>query len=112
MPNITLNGVPVSSPVPGATVTYQIYYSNAGPAAAINMIIYDQMPGDVIYSSIIPTAWTEQFSYSALPDQSWGSSVYSNTPPGQATNVRWIRWINASVPAGTGGSFTYSVIVK
>ena len=110
--DIRLGGVVVSSPVPGSTVTYQINYSNQGPVAASNMIIYDQLPGNVIYISITPTGWIEQYSYSAGPDQSYGSADYTNMPPAVSSNVRYVRWINSSVPAGEAGSFTYTVIIR
>ena len=110
--SVELDGSGISAPVPGSTITYQVNWSNQGPGSALNMIVYDQLPADVIYSNITPTGWIEQYSYSALPDQSWGSAVYSNMPPAVSSNVRWVRWINPSVPAGEAGSFTYTVIIK
>ena len=110
--DISINGISVSAPLPGSTITYQVNWSNQGPGSALNMIVYDQLPADVIYSNITPTGWIEQYSYSALPDQSYGSADYDAIPPGIASNVRYVRWINASVPAGEAGSFTYTVIIK
>jgi uncharacterized repeat protein (TIGR01451 family) len=111
--SIELGGVGITTPVPGASVIFRVTYSNIGPSSADNMIIYDQLPEHVIFLSNGPSgAWQEQYSEQTSPDQSYGSGSYLNMPPAISSNVRWIRWINASVPAGTAGSFTYSVIIK
>ncbi len=111
--DVSINGTSVSVPVPGATVTYTVYYSNQGPMNADNMIVYDQFPADTEYVSITGGGgWTPQYSYSVSPDQSYGSPDYADTPPGVPANVLWVRWINASVAAGEAGSFTYEVIIK
>ncbi len=116
--NVMLDGLPVSKPVPGAMVIYKIIYSNAGPGAALNMLIYDQIPGiTVYYTNDMGTepGWTDQYSTNTSPpDQSWGSANYMNGPPGVAvkSNVSWIRWRKPNVPAGEVGTFTYQVIIK
>ncbi len=115
--NVMLGGVPVSTPIPGATVTYIITYSNSGTGDAINMLIYDQLPGITVYFTNYmgtATGWSEAYSTNAGPDQSWGSADYTAGPPGGAvkSNVRWIRWKKALVPAGESGTIFYQVIIK
>jgi uncharacterized repeat protein (TIGR01451 family) len=110
--NVMLGGTPLTSIIPGATVTYKLYYTNVGPGNAVNYIIYDQLPLGTKYMDMSTNGWTPQFTYSATPDQSWGSTDYSNTPPASPSSVQSIRWLNASIPAGASGFFTYEVIIK
>ncbi len=111
--NVTLGGLPIAGPVPGSTVAYSIYYSNAGGEAQ-NMIIYDQLPSNAIYFSNTPwSGWGAQFTYDDPPvSQAWGSLNYTNMPPPISSNVRWIRWTNSSVADSETGLMIYSVIIK
>ena len=110
---LTLDSIGISTPVPGATMTYNIKYSNQGPGSANNMIIRDALPSDVeFWTNGATGTWQIQYATAASPDQAWSSTVYSNSQPAVSSNVKWVRWINAAVPAGASGSFTYSVIIK
>ncbi len=111
--NVTLGGLPIAGPVPGSTVTYSIYYSNAGGEAQ-NMIIYDQLPANAIYFSNTPWSnWGAQYTYEDPPvSQAWGSGNYINMPPPVSSNVRWIRWTKSSVAYSETGWMIYSVIIK
>ncbi len=110
--DVQLNGTPISAPIPGSTITYQINYSNAGLINAVNMIIYDQLPANVEYFDMANTpVWIEQYSYDTPPIQTWGGG-YANIPPGTPEDVTWVRWINPSVGPGTAGFFTYRVVIE
>ena len=113
--NIRLSGVLLTKPVPGATITYEVKYSNQGPAAANEVLIYDQLPSITGYyeMAVIP-GWTNQFPTAAPPGQAYDSAVYSNAPAGPSfsSNIRWVRWKRPSLAAGQAGTLIYRVIIK
>ncbi len=107
-------GAGSNSPIPGATILYKVSFSNIGNSAASNVVIYDHIPVNVIYSSnssASPAGWTNQFSTNTDPDQSYSSTDYKNTEP-VSSNVQWIRWKRSSIAVDESGSITYKVIIK
>ncbi len=113
--NIILGGLPQTRPIPGATVSYIISYSNAGDAPAIFAMVYDAIPANAKYMTnyMLPstTGWTTEFSESASPDQSYNSPGYSDTYTAK-TNVTYVRWKIPSLADGEKGTFIYKVIIK
>ena len=111
--NIMLGGIQITRPVPGATAIYMISYSNAGNATADNAVIYDAIPVNTVYNTnyMIAPGWTAQYSTNVDPSQNYNSSDYSDTYTTK-TNIKWVRWKNASVAIGENGVFIYKVIIK
>ena len=113
--SITFQGAPVAVPIPGASITYIIFYSNSGNGIANNSIIYDGIPSDTYYITnalLAPaTGWTSQYSIELNPVQSYISPDYTDGYASK-TNLRWVRWRKVNVDPGEFGSVTYKVIVK
>ncbi|HAR63163.1 MAG: hypothetical protein DKM50_13045 [Candidatus Margulisiibacteriota bacterium] len=110
-----------NSPVPGATVTFNIKYKNVGNGAANN----------VVFTDIIPTINTEfrlgstanicsdagvrvTFSYSAISDP----AVYNYTPLSQAggnkmdPNIARLRIALSPIAGNVSGTINYTVVIK
>ena len=114
--NITLGGIGINRPIPGATVIYKINYLNAGSINTNNFLIYDAMPINTKYKTnymLPPTSdWTAQYSTNiVIPDQSYSSPYYQTAIP-QKDKVKWVRWKNPSISANESGSLIYKVIIK
>jgi len=114
--NVTLGGSG-SLPIPGTTIDYLITYSNTGSIAANNVIIYDDLPVNyVVYKTNgggTATGWTVQYSTNTTPDQSWDSTHYNSVLPANKADIKWIRWIKASVGTAEDGlTLKYSVTIK
>jgi len=111
--NIKYLGV-ISSPVPGASVTYKIQYNNNGNTSATNAIIIDGINDDFKYiSNSVQSSpgWLAEFSTNQTPDQSLSSSHYSPIEP-SPENVKWIRWKKSSVLVNETGLMIFRVIIK
>jgi uncharacterized repeat protein (TIGR01451 family) len=112
--NITYNNQ-VSSVIPGATITYQIDYTNTGPVDAVNVIVYDKISINTVFQTNIisaPAVWQVQFASITNPDQSYNSTDYSNIELLNKSDVKWIKWIKDPVPLNEKGTFIYKVIIK
>jgi len=112
---ITLDGSPIAAPIPGAQVTYSIWYSNQGPGPATDAIINDQLSTDVIYFEMpVYSGWTNETTTANPPDQSWGSGDYSPAPVGPSADstIKWIRWKNSFIASDETGVLNFKVIVK
>ena len=114
--NITIAGIPITGPAPGATITYILNYSNAGDSSAINAVIYDGIPAGTKFKSMTnspsTTGWTNQYSEdTGAIDQSYGSANYAGTYTAK-TDVTWVRWIKLSVAEGEKGRLIYQAIIK
>jgi len=113
--NITWGGVPVSKPIPGASITYIITYSNAGDASASMTTIFDGIPANTKYITnyALPsaTSWTSEYTEDGAPDQSYSSISYSDTYTAKS-NITFVRWKKPLVGAGEKGEFIYKVIIK
>lgn len=115
----TLNGSP-SPIIPGATITYQLSYTNTTANSGNNVIIYDKLPYKYVtyrtnsYSTTA-SGWTIEWSTNTNPNQHWNSSDYVSSCPA-FHNIKWIRWKKNPVSPneGTSGNNTleYQVIVK
>lgn len=104
------------SAIPGSTIEYVIFYSNRGNITASNVIIYDQLPGFILYKSNSATnlqaGWTNEYSTnSGTPDQSWISSDYTNIEP-VSINVHWIRWRKSLLGTGASGTLNFKLIIQ
>ena len=101
-----------SEAIPGATINYNIVYSNVGSGDAQNVIIYDIINSNTAYKTQNNTTfWTCEWSTNTNPDQSWGSIQYTKTLPPK-DKIRWVRWKTASVSASSTGVLNYTVIIK
>lgn len=88
---------------PGALITYQILYTNAGPNMASNVVIYEKIPDHTAYyTNYLGTAtgWTPQYAHIANPDQSYASTDFDSSP----VNVTWFRWKKVQVMTNESGS--------
>jgi len=114
----TLGGT-VSSPIPGATLWYQITYSNTGSDSGNNVYIYDELDTTVVLftdtTSGSATGWTFYYSSLLSPAPGFGtmSGDWTAGAPAIASNVRWVKWDKATV-GDTEDNLTlgYKVIIK
>ena len=114
--NITLAGAPIAGPIPGASISYTIIYSNSGNGDANSSVIYDALPADTVYLTNylfgVTTGWTQEYSTNnGAVNQGFSSGDYQNTYTAKS-NVTWIRWKKGIVPPGEKGTFIYKVIIK
>jgi len=99
---------------PGATITYQILYTNKGSGPAQDLSIFDSINANYLWSAgsaISPANFTNQWATNASPDQTFTSTDYSNTEPLPA-DVTWVRFKAGTVAAGETGVLEYQVIVR
>lgn len=111
--NVTLGGVD-NIAIPGATITYKIWCSNAGAAGTTRVVIYDHINSNTLYKSNSSTnsgGWTNQFSTNTNPDNSYDSTDYISTEPA-ASAIKWLRWKKPSMAAGETGRLLFKVIIK
>jgi len=113
--NITLNKVNIK-PIPGATISYKIVYSNIGRWPAKNVVIYDKVTSIVSFFSNVPgsaTNWIFEYSTNDNPDQSFDSSDYVTGNPVDKLKVKWIRWRKSVVGSDEDGlTLYYNVVIK
>jgi parallel beta-helix repeat protein len=127
---VTLGGV-ASPPIPGASVWYELTYSNLGPANADTTIIRDSIAltatlgnasrmsdtlgaSATFHDTLPASGWQFQYSTSASPDQSDTSADYVAGWPaaGDLASVRWIRWRRSAVPNGQSATIRFRMILK
>ncbi len=114
----TLGGA-VSLPVPGATLWYQITYSNTGSDSGNNVYIYDELDTSVVLfsdtTSGTANGWTFYYSSMVSPTPGYGvvGGNWTAGAPGTPANVRWVKWDKATV-GDTEDNLTlgYKVIIK
>jgi len=110
--NIIRKGTP-STPLPGATVRYEVYYTNIGKTIVSN-IIYDRIPDYAEYVTNSYTTnggWVCEWSTNYNPVQTYNSADYVNVQP-PVSKIKWIRWKKANSPLGDSGKIYFSVIIK
>ena len=109
--NITLDAAAID-PIPGATVAYEIFYSNASLITASNARIYDRISSFVTYrtSQTLPS-WTVEWSTNNTPDQSYNSSNYQTNLPG-LDRIKWISWKSPLIAGEESDNLYYEVIIK
>ncbi len=110
--NVKLGGVNETA-IPGATITYAVYYTNQG-CSGVDVLVYDALDQNTSFSNnsmSAPAGWTNQYSTNSSPNQVWNSLDYTSTQP-PATQVKWVRWKKPSVATGEAGYIYYKVIIK
>jgi uncharacterized repeat protein (TIGR01451 family) len=111
----TLLGANASKAIPGSTIIYKIFVTNAGAGdVGYSNTIADKLPANTIYKSNAWTTnngWAIEWSTNSNPSQRYISSNYttSESPPGK---IRWVRWKNYLAPIYKGARLTYGVIIK
>ena len=125
---VTLGGI-ASKPIPGATVEYELTYSNIGYSASDTVIIYDTIPTSMqlsnasrqtdtlgasatFHDTYASLGWVFEYSTSATPDQSDTSADYVNGWPGDLSTVKWIRWKRSAVSSGQSATIRFRVILQ
>jgi uncharacterized repeat protein (TIGR01451 family) len=103
---ITLGGGN-SSPIPGATITYLLSYTNAGDTLAQNVVIDNVIPANATYfpnSAQVVSGPSATITYSHD-----GGNTYDNSQTPPVTNVRWE--ISGQVSPNEGGELTLQVTI-
>ena len=95
-----------SNTVPGAIVTYTIYFNNTGSANAFRVWINDTLPSDVTYlgASVAPSSWSGQtyrwiFANVVPGAHSFTITVQINNPAYSSILVNWV-FLNYTTQSG------------
>ncbi|MFH1683414.1 MAG: fibronectin type III domain-containing protein, partial [Candidatus Margulisiibacteriota bacterium] len=99
-----------TDPVPGATITYYLYYNNKGFAKASSITIIDKIPAYTEYK--MNTATGESITtvvYSSDEASSW-----TYTPSGTYidVSVTHIKWNCVEMSSGGGSKVEYGSVIK
>lgn len=104
--------------VPGAILTYTITALNSGTASAVNLVISDNVPAQLIFqvgsaATVLPSGVTAAPDYFA--SGVWGYTPVSagcSAPAGFDACVTRVRWTLPSLPAGQSASASFAGRVK
>lgn len=104
----------VSTLKPGATINYRLDYANTGSGTGANIVIYDAIDTANLKFIGYDTAagWLAQWAGAAQTDFSYGAAGWTSGAPAIPNNVRWVRFINASVAPGNQGSNFVRVMIR
>ena len=106
-----------TNPIPGATVSYLISYSNYGTGSGNSTTIFDALPFNNItfYSAYQGTAsnWTNQYSTNQHPNQAYNSVNYTNYySAATKLHIKWVRFKKPVIAASEKGTFFIQLIIK
>jgi len=103
------------TPVPGATLVFNINYNNTGGGAGSNVVIYDEIDTSVIAFTDgtigVATGWTFEVGPSDVTDYSFGSGDFFAEGAIPDATVRWIRWTKANVASAENGYHSYATTI-
>lgn len=98
--------------LPGSSVTYRIFFTNAGLGRGINVVFFDGIKNNITFStSTSLSGWTNQWSTNLLPDQAYDSADYKNAVP-EKDKIKWVRWKIPVLPYYTAGVLYLKVVIK
>ncbi len=101
-----------SRPIPGGSIVYRLYYTNAGAVPAVDGLIYDGLMTNItFFTSWGGTGWSNQWSTNIAPGQDYGSGDYQDTMPAKS-KIKWVRWKKATIPSNEADILYYKVIIK
>lgn len=101
--DITLAGSS-SSPVPGATVKYTVFYDNDGNRAADNVVIVMDIDPNTVYKA--GSAGASPNTGATVTIEFYDGTAWSTSEPADPSTVQQIRWTIDSVAADNSSTDT------
>ncbi len=112
---ISHNSTPISWPIPGSTLHYELTLSVISNEKAFYSILYDSIPAYTVYSAgsaKSTNGWTVQWSTNINPGFNFISPDWESVEPA-VDKIKWVRWIKQYVhPDEDNKKFCFKVIVK
>jgi len=106
-------------PRPGATLWYEITYSNTGSDSGLNVYIYDEIDSAVVLDTVaggsFSDSWVIRYSIQdTIPVAVYGTNGdWTSTIPADKSTIRWIKWDRAIVGVTEDNkTLCYRVIIK
>jgi len=100
-----------TDPVPGATITYKVTYTNDGFAIAKNIGIIDKVPGDYTEYKLDSATGEAIISVEYSSDE---GSTWNYTPSGTFVdaNVTNIKWLVTDESSGSTKEVEFGVVIR
>lgn len=112
---VSYNSNPISLPIPGSTLHYELTLSVISNEKAFYSILYDRIPLYTEYSAgsaKSTNGWTVQWSTNTSPGFSYTSSDWEGAEPA-VDKIKWVRWIKQYVdPDEDNKKFCFKVVIK